>query len=195
MLLKKVSVGLLFAALAVLLVAASAVGEADEVVVIGHGQVNGYHWSAEAAPEGEGLCFEVAVFKPKAPEYGNGGGQCSFPARRRGILRVVPNSHKRGAPKVVAVGAVFNRAVAAVRVVDFKGRVKHLRLHLLKQARAADVLRKFKYSAFAVAGPWCVRTLTTYDRHGHRLWETEWTSFDVGWWRIPGSNPSTLCPH
>ncbi|MGN6815199.1 MAG: hypothetical protein ACTHK3_03840 [Solirubrobacterales bacterium] len=177
-----------------LLVVAPAEGEIDEVAVVGHGRVNGYGWSVETAPEGNSICFEVGVFRPKAPEYGSGEGQCSSPARRRGILFVISNSHRHGAPKVVAVGAAFNRAVAAVKVVNFKGKVNHLRMHHLDQTHVAE-LRKFKYIAFAVAGPWCARTLTTYDKHKHKLWETEWKDFDGSWRRIPGSNPVKLCPH
>jgi hypothetical protein len=190
---RKVLVGLIGAA-AMLLCATPAGGEVNEVVVVGHGRLNGYGWSAEVEPDGKSICFEVGVFRPKAPEYGSGGGQCSSPARRRGILFVVSNSHRRGPPKVVAVGAAFNGAVAAVRVVDFKGRVKPFPLHRLRMAKSPE-LRKFKYSAFAVPGPWCARTLTTYDKHGHRLWEAEWKDFDGSWWRIPGSNPAKLCPH
>lgn len=190
---RKLSVGM-FAAAAMLLAVTTAAGEVDEVVVVGHGRVHGYGWSVEVMPERNSLCFGVGVFKPKAPEYGGGGVQCSSPARRRGILWVVSNSHKRGAPKVVAVGAAFNRAVAAVRVVDFRGHIIPFRLHRLGHMRAPE-LRKFQYRAFAVAGPWCARTLKTYDKHGHKLWETEWKGFDSEWRRIPGSNPATLCPH
>lgn len=190
---RKLAVGLI-AAMAMLLTAATAAGEVDEVVVVGHGRINGYGWSVETAPGGNGICFEVSVFRPKAPEYGSGVVQCSSPARRRGILRVVSNAHRHGAPKVIAIGAAFNRAVAAVRMVDFGGRVKPFRLHRLRHTQSPE-LRKFKYSAFAVPGPWCARTLTTYDKHGHRLWETEWKDFDGSWWRIPGSNPAKLCPH
>lgn len=192
---RKLSVALIAIA-AMLLAVTTAGGEVNEVVVVGHGRINGYHWSAEVEPDGTSVCFEVGVFKPMAPEYGSGGGQCSSPARRRGILRVVANLHKRGAPKVVAVGAVLNRAVAAVRVVDFRGHIKHLRLRRLSRTEAPSAeLRKFKYIAFAVAGPWCARTLTTYDKHRHKLWETEWKDFDGSWRRIPGSNPAKLCPH
>jgi hypothetical protein len=190
---RKLTVGMI-AAVAVFLAIATAGGEVNEVVVVGHGRVNGYGWSAEVEPDGDSICFEVGVFKPKAPEYGNGGGQCSAPARRRGILRVVSNSHKRGAPKVIAIGGVFNGAVTAVRVVNFKGRVKSLRLRRLRHTQSAE-LRKFKYSAFAVSGPWCARTLTTYDKRGHKLWETEWKDFDGSWRHVPGSNPGKICPH
>lgn len=189
------SVGLITAAV-MLLAAATAGGEVNEVVVVGHGRVNGFDWSVETASEENVICFEVAVFKPKAPTFGNGSGQCSYPARRRGILLVVANWHERGPPKTVAVGAAFNRAVAAVRVSYFNGRVKQLQLHRLNRLQSpSSLLRKFKYAAFAVPGPWCARTLTTYDRHGHKLWETEWKDFDIGLWRIPGSNPAKLCPH
>lgn len=190
---RRLFVGLVAAA-AMLLAATTAGGEVNEVVVVGHGRVNGYGWSVEVESEGNSICFEVGVFRPKAPEYGSGRGQCSSPARRRGILFVVSNSHRRGAPKVIAVGAAFNRAVASVKVVDFKGHIKHLRMHRLSQEQAAEV-RKFKYVAFAVPGPWCARTLTTYDKHRQKLWETEWKDFDGSWWRIPGSNPAKLCPH
>jgi len=185
---------MLIAAVVMFITVATAAGEVNEFVAVGHGRINGYGWSVETAPDGNSICFEVGVFRPKAPEYGSGGGRCSSPARRRGVLFVVSNSHRRGAPKVVAVGAAFNRAVAVVRVVDFRGRVKPFRLHRLRHAQSPE-LRKFKYSAFAVPGPWCARTLTTYDKHGHRLWETEWKDFDGSWWRIPGSNPAKLCPH
>lgn len=190
---RKLKVGLIAAA-AMLLVVTTAGGEINEVVVVGKGRINGYGWSAEVSPERDSICFEVGVFRPKAPEYGSGRGQCSSPARRRGILFVVSNSHRRGAPKVIAVGAALNRAVAAVRVVNFKGHVKHLRMHRLSQTKSAE-LRKFKYIAFAVPGLWCARTLTTYDRHKHKLWKTDWKDFDGSWRRVPGSNPAKLCPH
>jgi len=164
-------------------VASTATGEIDEVAVIAHGQVNGFGWSVEAGPDGRSICFEVAVFKPKDPNGGNGVGQCSGPAPRRGILLVVPNEHRRGAPKVVAVGGAFNRAVAGMRVVDFDGHVHHLHLHRQIVVPAGSSLRKYQYTGFAVPGPWCARTLTTYDKHGHKLWETEW------------KDPAKLCPH
>ncbi|MGN6663286.1 MAG: hypothetical protein ACTHK6_03605 [Solirubrobacterales bacterium] len=178
-----ISRGLALAGLIAIGTAASAVpsaaGQVDEVAVIAHGKVNGFGWSVEAAPEGRSICFEVAVFKPKTPNGGDGVGQCSGPARRRGILHVVPNEHKRGAPKVVAVGGAFNRDVAGVRVVDFNGHVHHLHLHYLNEVAAESSLRKYQYTGFAVAGPWCARTVTTYDKHGHKLWETEWRLFDT----------------
>jgi hypothetical protein len=192
---RKLSVALITAAV-MLLAATTAGGEVNEVVVVGHGRVSGYGWSVETSPEGNSICFEVGVFRPKAPEYGSGGGQCSSPARRRGILFVVSNSPRHGPLKAVAVGAAFNQAVAAVRIVNFKGHINHLRLHRLSRAEVQSAeLRKFKYIAFAVPGPWCARTLTTYDKHGHRLWETEWKDFDGSWRRIPDSNPAKLCPH
>jgi hypothetical protein len=169
---------------------------AESGAVIGHGKVRGYDWFVEAGKEGNSICFEVAVEKPHNYTEDEGVGQCSSPSRRRGILLVVANAQKDSErPKVVAIGGAFNTAVSKVKIVRFDGSVAYLHLRHLRSKTVSNTVRKFKYVAAVVAGPWCAKTFTTLDRHGHPLWTVGWKIFDVGWRWLPNSDPSKLCPH
>lgn len=168
----------------------------EDVDVVGHGTVRTFHWYAEVGGEANSICFEVSVEKPHNYTEDEGVGQCSSPARRRGILLVVANSQKGAErPKVVAIGGAFNPAVQRIRLVKFNGAVSYVRPHYLRSKMVSATVRRFKYLAWAVAGPWCAKTVTTLDRHGHPLWSVGWKIFDVGWRWLPNSDPSTLCPH
>jgi hypothetical protein len=168
---------------------------AEEVVnVIGSGHVGGRSWTVEAAPDGKGVCFEVAVVGHTAWDE-NGRGQCSYPAVRRGILLVVSNRERRKSPPALtAVGAAFNRAVSKVVVTRFNGMKRVLRPRSLPGQEASASVRRFRYLAFAVKGPWCARSVATYRRDGKMLWRVGWEEFDSGWRGNPRHNPATLCP-
>ena len=172
----------------------------EEVSRIGSGVVTGFQWTAEAAAEEPGICFEVAVerniSRSRVSGEDNGRVQCSYPTRHRGILLTVANRHnEKEKPKIVAVGGAFSSAVAKVRIVRFDGSVDYRRTHRRLGSRISPVIQKFRYMTLAVSGPWCARTLTTLDSQGHELWTGGWKVFDASWWRAPGSNPSRLCPH
>lgn len=164
------------------------------VSLLGKGMVSGSRWTVEAVPEGSGICLEVGVFTGHSPLGETGRGQCSYPAVRRGILLVEPNRQMKTKkpPAMTAVGAAFNPAVKKVMVRLFNGRSDGLHLSRVRTKKSGSVGR-FKYAAFAVSGPWCAKTLTTYGSGGHVLWSVNWKVFDAGWRSDPASNPAVLC--
>jgi hypothetical protein len=159
-------------------VAGAVVVGSNPTVLIGHGHFGQRHWFVAATQDEnrKGICFEVGAFV-RTPRNGvEGGGQCSAPALKRGILRTVfePGAHPNTVAMTV-VGGAFNVAVKTVEVVSFDGTIERLVPKRISSSRAAgSTVAHFRYLAFAVRGPWCVERLMTLGAGGQRLWETDW---------------------
>lgn len=155
------------------------VGE-NPTVLIGHGHFGQRHWFVAATQDEDrkGICFEAGAFV-RTPRNGvEGGGQCSAPAVKRGILRTVsvPGAHA-GTVAMTVVGAAFNVAVKSVEATSFDGATERLLPRRVPASRAAgSTVANFRYLAFAVRGPWCVERLVTLGSGGRPLWETDWES-------------------
>ena len=161
---------------------------------VGKGRIGAHRWYVEAKEEGSGICFEVSVYGRGSREAESGLGQCSYPAKRRGILLVVANRQTGDKPPVLmAVGGAFNRAVRRVVVKKFNGHVQQLTLRS-PPSGASTAVSSFRYLAFAVHGPWCAARVTTFDRHRHVLWQIGWRELDSQWRHNLSFNPAALCP-
>jgi hypothetical protein len=181
-------------ALLVMAIGGSAAGSTNvgSVVVIRQGRIGENHWTVEAAPEGKGICLEVGVTTNGGSESGR--GQCSFPSSRRGILLVSANPLRHHVPPaMMVVGGAFNSAVRKVVVRYFDGSTKRVHLFPIDREETTGPVARFKYVAFAVRGPWCARSVTTYGRNGNKLWRGGWEVFDSAWHYKPFYNPGVLC--
>jgi hypothetical protein len=155
------------------------VGE-NPTVLIGHGHFGLRHWFVAATQDEnrKGICFEAGAFL-RTPRNGvEGGGQCSAPAVKRGILRTVSVSGANaGTVAMTVVGGAFNLAVKSVEVTSFDGTTERLVPRKVPASRAAgSTVANFRYLAFAVRGPWCAERLVTIGSDGRPLWETDWES-------------------
>ena len=147
----------------------SAVAGDSSSATIRSGRVGKYHWFVHAASDrGPGICLEVGTYIRRAGGV-NGGGQCSAPAPKRGIV-LAGVRPRRGNPKLTAVGGAFNRAVATVKEVSFDNTTRTLPLGIREADLKGTHLGRYRYMAFSVRGPWCVKELDTYDADGNLLW-------------------------
>jgi hypothetical protein len=169
------------------------VGE-NSTVLIGHGHFGQRHWFVAATQDEnrKGICFESGVYV-RTPRNGvEGGGQCSAPAVKRGILRVISVPGARAdTVAMTVVGSAFNVAVKSVEVTSFDGKTERLVPRRVSASRAAaSTVANFRYLAFAVRGPWCVERMVTLDSAGQPLWETDWES--IGGYAKP-HDPRSAC--
>jgi hypothetical protein len=173
--------------------------QSTDPVVIGKGHIGSRHWFVVAAPDGKkkGICFEVGVYL-RTPRSGvNGGGQCSAPAPRRGILLTTDQrSLRTGLPAITVVGGAFNLAVRQVEAVSFNGSVEFLRLKLPGPTQTGgSQVGKYRFLALATPGPWCVKRLVTYDAQGTQLWTAEFDEFGRGkTYEVPSRKKGSICP-
>lgn len=173
--------------------AAGFVGE-NPTLLIGHGRYGRHHWFVAATQDEnrKGICLETGAFL-RSPRNGvDGGGQCSAPAVKRGILQAVfvPGARPRSV-SMTAVGGAFNVAVKLVEVTSFHGTTEKLTPKAVSARRASgSTVAHFRYLAFAVRGPWCAARIVTLDRNGHPLWETDWEEIDG----FAGRNDVRSCP-
>lgn len=154
-------------------------------VTLGSGEIGADSWSAslrrEQGSEGEGPrgrerpCIEVR-------SQGYGGGEaataCVFAQRltpRRGGLWVTASklNEARTEAAMTAVAMVFAPPAAYVEVTRPGGTMEAIKLKRVTggQARRSG-LKRLRYTAFAVAGHWCVARLESFDRTGQRLWRS-----------------------
>jgi hypothetical protein len=162
-------------AVALLLAGASvaAAGIVEGGTKVAAGRLHGFGWRIGVKPYGhrDGICLGTAIRRP-TPLIES--GQCSAPAPHKGIV-VVTNPPARAGrhATITVVAGAFNAAVAKIEVTTFAGAVETL---VPEPPGAARGTRgsEYRYLGFAVPGPWCARTLTTYDVGGDPLWEAEW---------------------
>jgi hypothetical protein len=169
------------------------VGE-NPTVLIGHGHFGQRHWFVAATQDEnrKGICFEAGAFL-RTPRNGvEGGGQCSAPAVKRGILRTVSVPGARADTiAMTVVGGAFNVAVKSVEVTLFDGTTERLVPRKISASRAAgSTVANFRYLAFALRGPWCVERLVTLGSAGQALFETDWES--IGGYAKP-HDPRSAC--
>jgi hypothetical protein len=153
----------------------------NPTVLVGHGHFGQRHWFVAATQDENrrGICFETGAYV-RTPRNGvDGGGRCSAPAMKRGILQTVPMPGSRaGRTAMTVVGGAFNAAVKSVEVTSFDGTTERLIPKRILPSRAAgSTVASFRYLAFAVRGPWCAERLVTLGSGGQPLWETEWNEF------------------
>ncbi len=172
-----------------------AVAASNQEILVAKGHVGGYHWLVAAAQdEGrEGICFEVGTFKGNPRNGVNGGGQCSAPAAKRGILLTATEPGARpGRLAMTVVGAAFNQAVKSVKVTSFDGQTKRLTPRPVPRSRTqGSTVANFRYLAFAVRGPWCAESMVTLAANGKPLWEASWE--EIGGHR-KAHDPRSQCP-
>ncbi len=166
----------------------------NPTVLIGHGHIGQRHWFVAAAQDGnrKGICFETGAYV-RTPRNGvDGGGQCSAPAVKRGILQTVPMPGARAdTTAMTVVGGAFNTAVKSVEVTLFDGTTELLSPRKVSASRAGgSTVANFRYLAFAVRGPWCVERLVTLGSAGRRLFETDWEQ--IGGYAKP-RDPRSAC--
>lgn len=157
------------------------VGE-NPTVLIGHGHLGQRHWFVAATQDEnrKGICFETGAFL-RTPRNGvEGGGQCSAPAVKRGILQTVSMPGARAhTVAMTVIGGAFNVAVKSVEVTLFDGKTERLVPRRVPRSRAGgSTVANFRYLAFAIRGPWCVERLVTLDSAGRPLFETDWESIE-----------------
>jgi hypothetical protein len=167
---------------------------ANPTVLIGHGHFGQRHWFVLAAQDGnrKGICFETGAYV-RTPRNGvDGGGQCSAPAVRRGILQTVtmPGA-SADTTAMTVVGGAFNMAVRSIEVTLFDGTTERLAPRKVSASRAGgSTVANFRYLAFAVRGPWCVERLVTLGSAGQSLFETDWEQ--IGGYAKP-HDPRSAC--
>jgi hypothetical protein len=166
----------------------------NPTVLIGHGHFGQRHWFVAAAQDGnrKGICFETGAYV-RTPRNGvEGGGQCSAPAVKRGILQTVPMPGARAdTTAMTVVGGAFNMAVKSVDVTLFDGTTERLSPREVSASRAGgSTVANFRYLAFAIRGPWCVERLVTLGSAGQPLFETDWEQ--IGGYAKP-HDPRSAC--
>jgi hypothetical protein len=157
-------------------VAGAVVAGENPTVLIGHGHFGQRHWFVAATQDRKGICFEVGAYV-RSPRNGvDGGGQCSAPAVKRGILHTVTlPGHRADTTAMTVVGGAFNSAVKSVEVTSFDGTTERLDPRRASgPGVAGSTVANFRYHAFAVRGPWCVERLVTLGSAGRPLFETDW---------------------
>lgn len=173
-------------------VAGAVVAGENPTILIGHGHFVQRHWFVAATQDRKGICFESGAYV-RTPRNGvDGGGQCSAPAVKRGILRALSVSGQRAdTTAMTVVGGAFNKAVTSVGVTSFDGTTKRLVPRRVSGPRVAgSTVANFRYLAFAVRGPWCVERLVTLGSAGQPLFETDWES--IGGYAKP-RDPRSAC--
>lgn len=174
--------------------AAAGASDIEPPTVVAHGQAGSHSWYVEAFEEGSGICLEVSVFGRNKEVAESGLGQCSFPAKRRGIVLVAANRQRgQSRPSVMVLGGAFSPAVKRIVFSDFKGLVHRLTLRSAP-AGAPSLLSQFHYASVAAHGPLCIERFTTLDRHNHPLWTVGWRVLFSDWRGDPSFNPAALCP-
>ena len=167
------------------------------VSLVARGKIGANRWSVVSAGQGKqgGICLLVGVFRDGNRGPGRLGESCSKPSPKRGIVVVTPEAdYDGGRPKMVAVGGAFNSRVKKVLVSEFDGVIKSLRLQSVSSPLRSAAVR-YRYFGLAMRGPWCVRTLTSYDRGGRQLWQADWRQWSES--LVDGHNqydPERLCP-
>jgi len=173
---------------------AAFIGEGP-TVVIAHGHLGQRHWFVAATPdEGrKGICFETGIFVRTPRNGDDGGGQCSAPAVKRGILLInTEPGAKADAVAMTVVGGAFNVAVRSVEVTYFDGTTERLVPKRVSTSRASgSTVAHFRYLAFAVRGPLCANRLVTVGSGGRPLWETGWE--EIGGY-AKREDPRSACP-
>jgi hypothetical protein len=165
---------------------------AEGSAVIGQGHVGKRHWFVVASNDRRrrGICLEVGVYN-RTPRAGvDGGGQCSAPAPKRGIV-IGAVKPRRGRPDITVVGGAFNPAVRNLEVVAFDGSSEAL--NLKRPNGGVRKLRHFRYIAFALPGPWCAERLITYSGTGDVLWEASFEELGALPSELP-YDPQKVCP-
>jgi len=175
-------------------VAGAVVAGENPTILIGHGHFGQRHWFVAATQDEnrKGICFESGAYF-RTPRNGvEGGGQCSAPAVKRGILStVVVPGQRADTTAMTVVGGAFNKAVKSVEVTSFDGTTQRLVPRRASGPRVAgSTVANFRYLAFAVRGPWCVERLVTLDSAGHTLFETDWGA--IGGYAKP-HDPRSAC--
>jgi hypothetical protein len=173
-------------------VAGAVVAGENPTVLIGHGHFGQRHWFVAATQDRKGICFETGAYV-RTPRNGvDGGGQCSAPPVKRGILDTLPvPGHRADTTAMTVVGGAFNRAVKSVEVTSFDGTTERLVPRRISGPRVAgSTVANFRYLAFAVRGPWCVERLVTLGSAGQSLFETDWES--LGGYAKP-HDPRSAC--
>lgn len=173
-------------------VAGAVVAGENPTVLIGHGHFGQRHWFVAATQDRKGICFETGAYV-RTPRNGvDGGGQCSAPAVKRGILHIVAvPGHRADTTAMTVVGGAFNVAVKSVEVTSFDGTTERLVPRRASGPRAAgSTVANFRYIAFAVRGPWCAERLVTLGSAGQPLFETDWES--IGGYAKP-HDPRSAC--
>lgn len=147
----------------------------NPTVLIGHGHFGQRHWFVTATQDRKGICFESGAYVGTPRNGVDGGGQCSAPAVKRGILHIVTMpGHRADTTAMTVVGGAFNSAVESVEVTSFDGTTERLVPRRVSGARVAgSTVANFRYLAFAVRVPWCVERLVTLGSAGQPLFETD----------------------
>jgi hypothetical protein len=175
-------------------VTGAAVVGGNPTFLIGHGHYGQRHWFVAATQDEnrKGICFEAGAFI-RTPRNGiEGGGRCSAPAVKRGILQTVALPGGRADTiAMTVVGGAFNEAVKSVEVTSFDGTTERLIPRKITASRAAgSTVASFRYLAFAIPGPWCVERLVTLGPGGRPLWQADWES--IGGYAKP-DDPRSAC--
>lgn len=135
------------------------------------GELRGIQWIVEAIPdEGrKGICFGVGFESPTQPFE----VQCSAPAEKRGIVTSVESNHRHSRyGAVTAVGMAMNQTVVKVKVEMCDHRIEVWRPRSPRgPGSRLGHISDYGYVAFAVRGPWCAKTITTYGKAGEALFE------------------------
>jgi len=160
-------------------------GSKTASVTLGSGEIEGDSWSASLRRE-QGTAGEGPRGKERpcieAISQGVGGGEsataCVFAQSltpRRGGLWVTASklNEARAEAAMTAVAMVFAPRVAYVEATRPGDTVETIKLKRLTggQARKSG-LKRLRYTAFAIAGLWCVARLESFDRTGQRLWRS-----------------------
>jgi hypothetical protein len=149
-----------------------ALGIDPHLVVVNHGVIQSRHWRVQVVGDGHrrGICLLVAADNGTQGEGESENAQCSAPAPRRGLVRTVVERRRSTGILLTVVGMAFNLKVSGVKITLSDGRSKVMPLRRIKSSAGGAQVQHFKYVAFAVRGPWCVRELVTSRDDGEVLW-------------------------
>jgi hypothetical protein len=164
---------------------AAAIGPRTPSVKLASGVVGADSWSASLRRE-SGVSADNPAAKDlpciEARSAGFSGGNvtvsCAFgqpltpSADPLWVTSSEPNEAD-GGTAMTAVAMVFAPVTASLKATRLDGTLETIRLKRLtaEQARKAG-LKRLRYAAFATTGRWCVTQLESFDRAGHRLWES-----------------------
>jgi hypothetical protein len=160
-------------------------GSRTSAVGLGSGEIEGASWSASISrprDPGKGRrgiedrpCIDVT-----AQRIGRGGSAatCTFgesmtPGSGALWATISEPNLAETETEMTAVVMVLAPVVAEVKATLVDGAVETIRLWRLTSAQAtAAGLKRFRYAGFATAGSWCPARLESFDRDGHRLWQS-----------------------
>jgi hypothetical protein len=138
--------------------------------ILDQGRFSGYSWKVTVNNDERrrGVCMLAAILRPSGAGPGE-NASCSAPALRRGNIRTL-FAHKPGGGVALTVfGGAFDPRIEKVEAVMLDGKVRNLPFRTPRGGGSRD-LSRFRYTALAVHGPWCLAELVTRNGHGAAMW-------------------------